>query len=105
MAWTNRISVARGAFYGGVCLSGTYILCALLDLLFPNAGMIVGWALLLPRMTGLVPASFLTGAVGSFLIGALFLGTIAPTYNLYFILRDRIDEVRDRRYNDRLNYF
>ncbi len=105
MTWTNRISITRGTFYAGVSLSGAYILCNLLDLLFPNVGMNIAWGTLLPRLTGLAPRTFITGFVETFLIGALFVMIIAPIYNLYFMLRDRLEEFQAWRYNDRLKYF
>ena len=105
MAWTNRIRIARGAFYGGVSLSGAYFLCNLLDFLFPSVGMKVGWDTLLPFRTILGPWKFLSGLVETFLLGALFVMIIAPIYNLYFILRDKLEEFQAWRYNDRLKYF
>ena len=105
MTWTNRISVTKGILYAGIVLSGTYILCNLLDLLFPNVGMKVTWETFLPRLTSRMPGTFINGLVESFLIGALFMMIIAPAYNLYFVLRDRVEEFQARRYNDRLKYY
>lgn len=105
MSLTNRISVTRGGLYGGVFLAGAYILCILLDLLIPSVGMKVGWDLLLPPLGSLSPGTFPIGVVESFLIGALLAVAIAPIYNLYFFLRDKIEEIQARRFNDRLKYF
>jgi len=105
MTWTNRISVTKGVFYAGVILSNAYILCNLLDLLFPSVSMKVAWDTFLPRLTSRMPGTFINGLVESFLSGALFMMIIAPVYNLYFVLRDRVEEFQARRYNDRLKYF
>jgi hypothetical protein len=105
MTWRNRIRIARGAFCGGASLSGAYILCNLIDFLFPSEGMKVGWETLLPSLRFLGPWTFLSGLVETFLLGALFVMIIAPIYNLYFILRDKLEELQARRYNDRLKYF
>lgn len=104
MTWTNQINITMGAFYAGVSLAGVYVLCNLLDLLFPSVGMIVAWKTLLPHLMSRSSGTFINGLVESFLIGAFFVMIIAPVYNLYFILRDRVEEFQARRYNDRLKY-
>jgi hypothetical protein len=84
--------------------TGTYILCVVLDVLFPSVGMKVGWGALLPGFTRLAPTTFIPGLVETYLIGVLFVVTIAPIYNLYFLLKDRLEEIQALRYGDRLKY-
>ncbi|NNG47367.1 MAG: hypothetical protein HKM86_09695 [Deltaproteobacteria bacterium] len=105
MTWTNRISITWGTLFAGAFLSGTYILCIVLDLLFPSVGMRVGWDVLLPGFSRLTPITFITGLVETFLIGVTFAAIIVPIYNLYFSARDKLEEIQDLRYNDRLKYF
>ena len=37
---TNRISITRGTFFAGASLSGTYLLCVVLDFLLPSVGIL-----------------------------------------------------------------
>lgn len=105
MTGTNRISITWGSFIAGASLSGAYILCVVLDRLFPSVGMRVGWSALLPGFSRLTPITFVTGLVEIFLLGVTFAAIIAPIYNLYFSARDKIEDLQASRYNDRLKYF
>ncbi len=104
MNGTNRISLPWGAFFAGASLAGTYILCIVLDILFPSMPMKVGWSVLLPGFHRLTQTTFIPGLVETFLIGVLFAITIVPIYNFYFSLRDRLEEIQASRYGDRLKY-
>jgi hypothetical protein len=104
MTEANRISLPWGTFFAGASLAGAYILCVVLDILFPSAGMKVGWGTLLPGFTRLTPTTFIPGLLETFLIGVLFAVTIIPIYNFYFSLRDRLEEIQAKRYGDRLKY-
>jgi hypothetical protein len=102
---TNRISIKKGAFIAGVSLSGAYLLCVILDFFFPSMAMKVGWATLLPWLSSSAPMPIFSGLVGAFVIGVVFTSMIAPIYNFYFYLRDKLEEIQAIRYNDRLKYF
>lgn len=104
MTGPNRISITWGTFFAGASLSGTYILCTVLDFLFPSVGMRVGWDVLLPGFSRLTPITFITGLVETFLIGVTFAAIIVPIYNLYFSARDKLEDMQASRYNDRLKY-
>ena len=105
MTATNRISIKKGAFIAGISLSGTYFFCVILDFLFPNMAMKVGWATLLPWFSWSAPMPFFSGLVGAFVIGVVFTAMIAPIYNFYFYLRDKLEEIQDFLFHDRLKYF
>lgn len=104
MAWTNRISITGGTFFAGASLSGAYLVCVVLDLLFPSVGMRIDWGALLPGFSRLTWMTFATGLVETFLIGATFASIIVPVYNLYFSARDKLEDMQASRYNDRLKY-
>jgi len=105
MTGTNRIRIASGAFFAGASLSGAYLLCVVLDLLFPRVGMRVGWGVLLPGFSRITPIAFTAGFLETFLLGATFAAIIAPIYNLYFSARDKLEDMQAARYNDRLKHF
>ena len=105
MTGTNRISIPWAALYAGTSLAGTYILCIVLDILFPGMPMRIDWGVLLPGFSRLTFMTFVLGLVVSFLVGVIFTVTIAPVYNLYFLSRDKLEEIQALRYNDRLEYF
>jgi len=105
MTGTNRIRIISGAFFAGASLSGAYLLCVVLDLLFPGVGMRVGWGVLLPGFSRITPMTFVAGLLETFLLGATFAAIIAPTYNLYFFARNKLEDMQATRYNDRLKYF
>jgi uncharacterized integral membrane protein len=105
MTATNRIRIKKGAFIAGVSLSGAYLLCVILDFMFPTMAMKVGWATLLPWLSWSASMPFFSGLVGAFVIGVVFTVMIASIYNFYFFLRDKLEEIQALRYNDRLKYF
>ena len=105
MTDTNRISLPWGAFFAGTSLAVAYVLCIVLDALFPSVGMRVSWNILLPGLSRLTPITFLTGLVETFIIGVTFAAIIVPICNLYFSTRDKLEDIQATRYNDRLKYF
>ena len=77
----NRISINKGASVAGVFLSGTYLLCVILDFLFPSMAMYTVWQRLLPGLAWLTVTSCVLGLVDSFLYGVLFAIVFVPIHN------------------------